>query len=129
VGKSFNVWVLILLLGRRMRRVVFLFVLLSVLFFVSLFVSGGGRSLVGGGGDFGEGVGEGLVVYFFYGEGCPHCVRVKPLIDRLESRGVYVRRFEVFANRDNLRLLNEYFERFNVPVADRGVPAVFVGSS
>ena len=41
----------------------------------------------------------------------------------------YNRFFEVFANRDNLRLLNEYFERFNVPVADRGVPAVFVGSS
>ncbi|RLF97941.1 MAG: hypothetical protein DRN49_06720 [Thaumarchaeota archaeon] len=47
----------------------------------------------------------------------------------MESEGVRVRRFEVFANRDNLRLLNEYFERFNVPVADRGVPAVFVGSS
>ncbi|RLE47178.1 MAG: hypothetical protein DRJ31_09255, partial [Candidatus Methanomethylicota archaeon] len=106
------------------RRLVLLFLAFTVLYVVALSVDVSSnvenRSL--------RVVGNVSVVYF-YGEGCPHCARVKPLIDTLESKGVIIQRFEVFADRDNLRLLNEYFERFNVPVADRGVPAVFVKDS
>ena len=107
------------------RRVVLLFLAFTVLFVVAWFVDDGGSGVNNAAGS----VGSNVKVVYFYGEGCPHCARVKPLIDGLESRGVRVQRFEVFVNRDNLRLLNEYFERFNVPVADRGVPAVFIGDS
>ena len=107
------------------RRVVLLFLAFTVLFVVAWFVDDGGNGVNNAAGS----IGSNVKVVYFYGEGCPHCARVKPLIDGLESRGVRVQRFEVFVNRDNLRLLNEYFERFNVPVADRGVPAVFIGDS
>ena len=107
------------------RRLVLLFLVSAMLFAVALFVDDGGSGVK----TAALSVGSNVKVVYFYGEGCPHCARVKPLIDGLESRGVKVQHFEVFANRDNLRLLNEYFERFNVPVADRGVPAVFIGDS
>ena len=107
------------------RRLVLLFLVFAMLFAVALFVDDGGSGV----NTAALSVGSNVKVVYFYGEGCPHCARVKPLIDGLESRGVKVQRFEVFANRENLRLLNEYFERFNVPVAHRGVPAVFIGDS
>jgi len=107
------------------RRFALFFLVSAMLFVVALFVDDGGSGVK----TAALSVGSNVKVVYFYGEGCPHCARVKRLIDGLESGGVRVQRFEVFVNRENLRLLNEYFERFNVPVADRGVPAVFIGDS
>jgi parallel beta-helix repeat protein len=70
---------------------------------------------------------ESVVVYYFYGDGCPHCAEVDPFIGELERSGVNVERFEVYGDRGNLELLNEYFDRFDAPLNDRGIPAVFVG--
>jgi cytochrome c biogenesis protein CcdA len=67
-------------------------------------------------------------VYFFYGEGCRHCAAVAPVIGAIEAEnsGMVVHRFEVYGNRDNLLLLNEYFDAYGVPQEERGIPAVFV---
>jgi len=38
----------------------------------------------------------------FYGEECPHCVRMKPLVERLEKEeGVILEKYEVWHNEEN----------------------------
>jgi len=98
-------------------------VLLTVLFVVALFVPGDSWSLIKNG----EVVRKtGITVYFFYGQGCPHCARVEPFIDEMEKAyGLNVRRFEVYGNRSNMLLLQDYFERYGVPADSRGIPIVF----
>ncbi|MFH1750366.1 MAG: cytochrome c biogenesis protein CcdA [Candidatus Micrarchaeota archaeon] len=73
--------------------------------------------------------GEGVSIDFFYGIGCPHCGRAEPVIDELESKypELTVRKHEIYQNRTNLLLMNEYFDAHNVPEGGRGVPAVFIG--
>jgi len=67
-------------------------------------------------------------VYFFYGNGCPHCAKVEPFLEQLEQKYNYlkIKKFEVYDNRENLLLLNNYFNAFNVPENNRGVPVVFL---
>ncbi len=67
-------------------------------------------------------------IYFFYGNGCPHCGKVEPFIEELESKYSFleVKKFEIYNDRENSILLNNYFIDFNVPVEQRGVPVVFI---
>lgn len=45
----------------------------------------------------------------FYGEECPHCIRMKPLIERLEKEeGVTVTSHEVWHNKENAKKLASY---------------------
>lgn len=68
-------------------------------------------------------------VYFFYGDGCAHCARVEPIITNLESESLDIHRFEIYNDRSNLLLLNQYFESYNISDENRGVPAVFIGNN
>lgn len=44
----------------------------------------------------------------FYGEECPHCIRMHELVKKLETEiGVSVDRFEVWHNKDNAKKLEE----------------------
>lgn len=66
-------------------------------------------------------------IYFFYGDGCPHCAKVEPYIDELANRtDMEVQRFEIYHNDDNSYLLNTFFTVNNVPAEERGIPAVFI---
>lgn len=45
----------------------------------------------------------------FYGETCPHCIKMKPLVERLEKEeGVTVEKYEVWNNKDNAALMKKY---------------------
>lgn len=45
----------------------------------------------------------------FYGKECPHCIKMMPLLDRLEKEiGVKVERYEVWHNEENAKKLREY---------------------
>jgi len=45
----------------------------------------------------------------FYGETCPHCIAVRPLIERLEKEeGVKVEKYEVWNNKENAKKMQEY---------------------
>lgn len=68
-------------------------------------------------------------LYYFWGEGCPHCARVEGHLRALEQRYPWleIRRFEVYQNRTNLQRLNELFERYGVPQGEQGIPAAFIG--
>jgi len=72
---------------------------------------------------------ESSCVYFFYGEGCQHCAKVEPVINNLEVQSqfpVTVQRFEIYNDRSNLVLLNKYFDAYNIPESERGIPVVFL---
>jgi len=110
-----------------MRKLFFLLIILTILFFASLFVTENSRSSVERSFNSNK---EGVSVYFFYGEGCPHCARVEPFIDDIQQTyGLNIRRFEVYGNRSNMMLLDDYFEEYDVPISRRGVPAVFTSTS
>ena len=45
----------------------------------------------------------------FYGTECSHCIRMKPLVERLEKeKGVQVEKFEIWHNEENAKRMNEY---------------------
>ncbi len=45
----------------------------------------------------------------FYGETCPHCVTMKPLLAQLESEtGLKVERYEVWNNEENAKKMAEF---------------------
>ena len=44
----------------------------------------------------------------FYGTECPHCIKMEPLIDRLEKEtGLKLQRLEVWHNEANAKLLQQ----------------------
>jgi len=69
-------------------------------------------------------------IYLFWGQGCPHCAQVNQFF---EEKGFYdkypIDKREVYSNRENATLLNEYYEEYRVPLDHRGVPAVFIGDN
>jgi thiol-disulfide isomerase/thioredoxin len=70
-----------------------------------------------------------VTIYFFWGEGCPHCAEAKPFLQRLASRHpeLQIRSYEVFNNKENLDL----FSRMAKSVGEeaKGVPAFFIGDA
>ena len=49
----------------------------------------------------------------FYGEECPHCIKMKPMIENIEKDlGVQVDSLEVWHNEENLKLLETHDKGF-----------------
>lgn len=45
----------------------------------------------------------------FYGEECEHCIRMQPLVERLEQElGVKLKKFEIWHNAENSKKMDEY---------------------
>ncbi|MCC7552696.1 thioredoxin family protein [Candidatus Micrarchaeota archaeon] len=68
-----------------------------------------------------------LEIYYFYGETCPHCSKVKPTLDILEQKyegEIAIHRYEVYKNSDNQALFKEFLKTQNK--TSSGVPALFV---
>jgi len=70
---------------------------------------------------------EETCAYFFYGDGCQACATVHPYISELNQQdGISVKEFEIYQNRDNLLLLNEFYDAYDVPTNSRGIPTVLI---
>ena len=69
--------------------------------------------------------------YFFYGDGCAHCARVEPFIQGLESKYNFLKieNFEIYNDRSNMILLNDYFNNYNISNENRGIPVIFIGKN
>lgn len=67
-------------------------------------------------------------LYFFYGEGCPHCAKEKILLNRLEKedKRVQIHRYEVWSNKENAKLMSDLSKEYGWNV--RGVPFTVVGN-
>ncbi|MBU1137143.1 hypothetical protein KKD72_02125 [Patescibacteria group bacterium] len=68
-------------------------------------------------------------VYFFYGETCPHCKKEKAFLEELKPKypGLEIVSYEVFDNRENAKLFQEFLAACGENVAIR-VPATFIGN-
>lgn len=47
------------------------------------------------------------MLYFFYGEECPHCHTVMPFVDKLIEEGVVIQKLETWHNAANASLFKE----------------------
>ncbi len=69
-----------------------------------------------------------VCLYFFHGEGCPHCAKVEPFIANLSTDpNIEIYSFEVYRNSTNAEFLQKMFDQYSVPNDERGVPIVFIG--
>jgi thiol-disulfide isomerase/thioredoxin len=68
-----------------------------------------------------------VVVYFFWGDGCPHCKKAKPFLEELAQNnpGVQIKAFEVWNDKDNLELLRKFAAGFGFEA--KSVPTIFIG--
>lgn len=66
-------------------------------------------------------------LYFFWGEGCPHCAKEKEFLDRIYSSypTLKIHGYEVYGNQANVLLIQEVAQKLNVDVG--GVPFTVVG--
>jgi thiol-disulfide isomerase/thioredoxin len=68
-----------------------------------------------------------VTVYFFYGEGCPHCELLKPIMAGFEQKysELKVEYLEVWQNATNEELFTNMSEAYGG--SPKGVPTVFIG--
>jgi len=66
-------------------------------------------------------------IYFFWGEGCPHCEKEKVFLETFQEQNpdVVVRDYEVWSSKENLNLMMEFAKKLDVDV--RGVPFTVIG--
>ncbi|OQX22236.1 MAG: hypothetical protein BWK75_01260 [Candidatus Altiarchaeales archaeon A3] len=73
---------------------------------------------------------KGISIYFFYGEGCVHCVAIEPIVKATcEQCDISFKSYEVYHNATNLALLRDFEERYCISANESGVPVIFVGNS
>ncbi len=68
-------------------------------------------------------------IYFFWGDGCPHCEEEKVFLKAIKQRypDIEILPFEVWHNQDNFRLFEMMAKGFGIEIS--GVPTTFVGDS
>ena len=66
-------------------------------------------------------------VYFFWGEGCPHCASEKPFLDKLKKNypEIEIHEYEVWGNSKNREYLLEVGKKLKSNVS--GVPFTVIG--
>lgn len=67
------------------------------------------------------------VVYFFWGEGCPHCAKAKPWLQDLENEysDLEVKMLETWNNQENAQVFQNMAQAYKTQA--RGVPTFFIG--
>lgn len=68
-----------------------------------------------------------VVIYFFWGEGCPHCAKAKPYLEALvqENPSIELRMFEIYNSEENQTLFEKVSEIYGF--TPRYVPTIFIG--
>lgn len=72
-------------------------------------------------------INHGVNIYLFWGDGCPHCAKAKPVLETLDnnSDSVNLYKYEVYYNTDNQRLLQSVADALKIDAS--GVPVIIVG--
>lgn len=70
---------------------------------------------------------DNIVVYFFFGEGCPHCTSQKPYLNEWADKypEIEIRSFETWSNKENAALFQEVAKAYGIQA--RWVPTTFIG--
>jgi glutaredoxin len=75
----------------------------------------------------GQAGGKPVELYFFEGQGCPHCAKMKSYLEGLKAdySNLTVKDFEVYFNKDNQDLFTRIGEAYGS--GSNGVPMIFIG--
>ena len=69
-------------------------------------------------------------MYFFYGQGCPHCAKVEAYFDKINAYETYpLVAKEVYFNRTNAALFTKTMQDNGVPAEEQGVPTLVAGDT
>ncbi len=70
---------------------------------------------------------EKVTLYFFWGDGCPHCAHEKPFLEELEQKypELEVKSFETWRNQENAKLFSDMADAYGTRAM--GVPTTFIG--
>lgn len=44
----------------------------------------------------------------FYGKECPHCLRMEPIVEKLQSEGIKIQKFEIWHDEENKKVYEQY---------------------
>lgn len=63
-------------------------------------------------------------IYYFYGDGCPHCANVAAsgIMEKVQAEGVKVTKYEIYNNATNRDLYSSYADKLGIAQNDRGIP-------
>ena len=66
-------------------------------------------------------------VYFFWGDGCPHCAHEKPFLEEMQEKypDIEIKMFETWKNPENAKLFQEVAQAYGTRA--QGVPTTFIG--
>jgi len=72
-----------------------------------------------------------VVLYFFWGDGCPHCATAKPVLVELNNKypELAIRSYEVWYVESNRALYTQMADKYGVPQNGRGVPLFLLGDT
>jgi glutaredoxin len=93
-----------------------------ILFFVLLITS------VFLNGEFSFAKQDSLEINFFYSATCPHCAAEKEFLKEIEIKysEIEIKEYEVIHNTENQKILENFYEKYQVPAGERGwVPVTF----
>ncbi|MCM8763125.1 MAG: thioredoxin family protein [Candidatus Omnitrophica bacterium] len=78
---------------------------------------------------FAQKKGNKVIIYFFWGDGCPHCEHEKPFLEKLKQNypQVEIKAYETWHNKENLKLYFQLGQAFGVK--ELSVPATFLGDN
>ena len=66
-------------------------------------------------------------LYFFHGDGCPHCADEEEFLEKYDDSNLHVVRYEVWYNEENSEFLNEISKSMDFTV--KGVPVTIIGET
>ena len=69
-----------------------------------------------------------VTAFYFYGDGCSHCEKVKPLVAALETKypELNLTRLEIYNNAENRQRMSEMSRQYGID--SPGVPLLFIGN-
>ncbi|MCK4744577.1 hypothetical protein KAS41_00765, partial [Candidatus Parcubacteria bacterium] len=72
---------------------------------------------------------QGIKLYFFWSQGCPHCEKEKEFLKKMECKypQISISDFEVSRNKENVELLRKIGEKLQIDI--KGVPFTTVGEN
>ena len=70
-------------------------------------------------------------INFFYSAICPHCAKEEEFLKELKNQypEIEIKEYEVISSQENQKILNEFYEKYQVPAGKRGwVPVTFTST-
>jgi thiol-disulfide isomerase/thioredoxin len=110
--------------GRRVRFLVLVFAFVLILAgCTTSSTQGTGEAAFTENGDKGN-----VVLYFFWGNGCPHCAEATPVLQGFDNKypQLNIRAYEIWYVEANQELYQKMADAHNLPTEGRGVPVIYL---